>query len=154
MTAMSTKSCQLNKASWHVANYNSYICSNYRACIDENVQAHGHSKNAEEKNEQLNIFNVSTSSGQSRMRQAHRRIPALMSRSFSRHGMLISRITLTFQGLIMQMHEPLIKNRILPGRERIGKRRIDDICTILSPCNNANFCRSSNVQRFFSSSSL
>lgn len=53
------------------------ICSNYRACIDEHVQTHR--KNTEKKNEQLNIFNVSTSSGQSRIRQAHRRIPALMS---------------------------------------------------------------------------
>lgn len=53
----------------------------------------------------------------------------------------------------MQMHEPLIKNRILPGRERIEKKKIDYLCTILSFSNNANFYRSLNVQHFFFSSS-
>lgn len=52
------------------------------------------------------------------------------------------------------MHEPLIKNRILPRRERIEKRKIDDLCVILSSYNNANFSRSLNAPYFFFSSSF
>lgn len=79
-----------------------------------------------------------------------RRIPASMWWLFSRHGMLISRITLTFQGLIMQMHEPLIKNYILPGAHFNGSKKegSTDACTTLSSCNNENFC-SLNMCFFF-----